>query len=349
MVTNTTIRWLSVRVRLTCLGFLVVASLLPPYVPESALASPELAVTTPQFLLVEDGFLMKSSSLTRQGSRRAYAEGIIHTVKEGESLERLANRYGVVVDTIRWANNLKEQAAIQPGDELLILPVDGILHTVKRGQNLTQIAELYDIPAEEIAAQNKVQGGFLLAGQELIIPGGTPITGEPTVIASAEPPPQSPPTSGQPPTAKPQPAAEPPPAAQEPTTFTDTPTSGVLQKPCSAECFITQYYHSGHYALDLQERGGGPIYAAEAGTVTRAEYGWNGGFGNVIEIDHGNDLVTLYGHNKELYVEVGDTVYRGQEIAWMGNTGLVYGKTGIHVHFEVRLQGMKKNPLLYIQ
>jgi murein DD-endopeptidase MepM/ murein hydrolase activator NlpD len=348
MVTNTTIRWLSVRVRLACLGFLLVASVLPPYVPDAALASPELAVATPQFLLVEDGFIMKSSSLTRQGSRRAYAEGIIHTVKEGESLERLANRYGISADTIRWANNLKEQAAIQPGDELLVLPVDGVLHTVKRNQNLTQIAELYGVPAEEIAAQNKVQGGFLLAGQELIIPGGTPITGTPTIVASAEPPPQQPSTPEQPTTAKPQPTQAPP-AAEEPATYTDAPTSGVLQKPCSSECFITQYYHPGHYAIDMQERGGGPIFAAEAGTVIRADYGWNGGFGNVIEIDHGNDLVTLYGHNKELYVKVGDAVERGQKISWMGNTGLVYGKTGIHVHFEVRLQGVKKNPLLYIQ
>jgi murein DD-endopeptidase MepM/ murein hydrolase activator NlpD len=126
-------------------------------------------------------------------------------------------------------------------------------------------------------------------------------------------------------------------------------TVGVLQKPCSAACFPTQYYHPGHYAIDMQERGGGPIFAAEAGTVIRADYGWNGGYGNVVEIDHGNDLITVYGHNKELGVKVGDTVSRGQKIADMGNTGLVYGKTGIHVHFEVRLKGVKKNPLLYIQ
>ena len=48
-------------------------------------------------------------------------------------------------------------------------------------------------------------------------------------------------------------------------------------------------------------------------------------------------------------MEEGDTVERGQLIAWMGNTGLVYGSTGIHVHFEVRLKGTKKKPLLYIQ
>jgi murein DD-endopeptidase MepM/ murein hydrolase activator NlpD len=118
--------------------------------------------------------------------------------------------------------------------------------------------------------------------------------------------------------------------------------------PCN-NCAYTQYFHPGHYAVDIQTKGGGPIFAAEAGTVIRAETGWNGGYGNVIEIDHGNGLVTLYGHNKELYVKVGDTVARGQEISWMGNTGQVYGATGIHVHFEVRVNGVKKNPLLYLK
>jgi len=347
MVSNTTIRWLSKRVQLTCLAFLVISALLPPYIPKAAQAAQEMSITTPQFLLVEEGFLMKSSSLTRQGSRRAYAEGIIHTVKEGESLERLANRYGISVSTIKWANNLNEDVAIQPGDEILVLPVDGVLHTVKRGQNLTLIAELYDIPAADITEQNKIKGGFLLAGQELIIPGGTPIIGKPTVVATAEPPPPSPQPPEEPGEPREPPAEPPPPPAEK--TFTEHPTAGVLQKPCSDICFITQYYHPGHYAVDWQERGGGPIFAAEAGTVIRADYGWNGGYGNVIEIDHGNELITLYAHNKELHVEVGDVVARGQEIAWMGRTGLVYGATGIHVHFEVRLRGVKKNPLLYVQ
>jgi len=355
---TSTIKWLSWRVRLTCVLFLLVGSLLPPYIPKAALAPQDISVASPQFLLVEEGFLMKSASLTRQGSRRAYAEGIIHTVKEGESLERLADRYGIEVSTIRWANDLHWDKIIQPGDELLILPVDGVLHTVSRGQTLTGIAELYGIEQGVVSQQNNLKGGFLLAGQELIIPGATPIIGTPKIVASAEPPPQAEPEPA--PDSEPEPdsdaqaePAPPPPPAQDrkppPPKYTPTPTGGVLQKPCSNNCFITQYYRAGHYALDMQEKGGGSIYAAEAGTVIRSGYGWNGGFGNVVEIDHGNDLITLYAHNKELYVEEGDIIKRGQLIAWMGRTGLVYGSTGIHLHFEVRLRGIKKNPLLYIQ
>lgn len=324
----------------------------PPYVPKAALAPEEggIAQPTQQFLLVEEGFLMKSSSLTKQGARRAYAEGSYHTVKEGESLERLANRYGISVDTIKWANDLQEGSSIQPGQQLLILPVDGMLHTVKRGQTLLGIAELYNVPADEISAQNRVQGGFIIAGQQLIIPGGRPIV--PTQVAQ-QPSQQQPNRPVQQPVQQPTQPAQQPQQPSAPASYTPTPTAGVLQKPCSDICFITQYFRAGHYALDMQDKNNGnydgPIFAAEAGTVIRADTGWNGGYGNVIEIDHGNGLVTLYGHNKQLLVKEGDFVRRGQKIAVMGNTGLVYGATGIHVHFEVLVNGVKKNPLLYIQ
>jgi len=331
--------WLSLRVRLACGVALLVSLVIPPYAPKPAMAFEDVESVEQQFLLVEDGFLMKSSSLTQQGGRRAYSEAIAYTVKEGDSLERLALRYKISKETIAWTNNLREGATIHPGDELVILPVDGVLHTVKAGQTLLGIAELYDIPADAIAQQNKMKGSFLMAGQELIIPGGKPIVTKPVVVAAA--------VSSKASSKKGNGRIPPPTKPMEEITL--APTSGVLQKPCSANCFITQYFTSSHYALDLQEKGGGPIFAAEAGTVIRADYGWNGGFGNVIEIDHGNALVTLYAHNKELYVKAGDQVQRGQLIAAMGNTGLVYGATGIHIHFEVRVKGVKKNPLLYIE
>jgi murein DD-endopeptidase MepM/ murein hydrolase activator NlpD len=56
-------------------------------------------------------------------------------------------------------------------------------------------------------------------------------------------------------------------------------------------------------------------------------------------------MQTLYGHNEKLYVETGQYVDQGQTIAWMGRSGRVYGPTGIHVHFEVRINGVKYNPM----
>ncbi len=334
-----------------CVTIFLVGSLLPPYIPREALAQTdgEDSVGMPsQFVLVEDGFLMKSSSLTQQGARRAYAEGLIHTVREGESIEQIAERYGIKPDTVRWANKLERNALLQPGDELIVLPVDGVLHTVSRGQTLSRIAELYSVPAEEITRQNGVQGGFIIAGQELIIPGASPIVAAPPppVQVAVTPPQQRPGTT--PPVGTPAQTRPAPPSPGRPTKTSAAPTTGILQMPCE-NCIYTQYYHAGHYAVDLQTRGGGPIFAAEAGTVIRAETGWNGGYGNVIEIDHGNGLVTLYAHNKELYVSVGEQVTRGQQISWMGNSGRVYGKTGIHIHYEVRVHGVKKNPVLYLK
>jgi LysM repeat protein len=334
--------WLTLRIRILCVLAFVIGSVLPPYIPKDAIAleGQEVPADAPQFLLVEDGFLMKSSSLTQQGSRRAYAEGLIHVVASGESVESIAAKYNIKPETVRWANKLETGAGLKPGQQLIILPVDGVLHTVTRGQTLTRIAELYDIPPAEISAQNNVQGGFILAGQELIIPNGKPIVAKPTVIATTPP--------GTKPPAGTTPVRTPPKSPGQATGVQATPTLGVLQMPCNS-CTYTQYFHPGHYAVDIQQKGGGPIFAAEGGTVIRADTGWNGGYGNVIEIDHGNGLVTLYAHNKELYVKVGDSVARGQEIAYMGNTGRVYGQTGIHTHFEVRVNGVKKNPVLYLK
>jgi murein DD-endopeptidase MepM/ murein hydrolase activator NlpD len=329
-------QWLTARVRVLAILALVGGSLLPPYVPDAELADEPVAIEAPQLLLVEDGFLMKTSSLTKQGSRRAYAEGIVHTVEDGDSFEKIAQQYGITVDTIRWANKLDTKATLRPGMELVILPVDGVLHTVARGQTLTRIAELYGISAVAIAEQNHIAGSFILAGQELIIPGGKPILPG-TLVAG---------TQSRVDAARTGPPGRPVPPPRDGAKAVET--HGLLQMPCN-DCGTTQGFREGHYAVDLQTKGGGPIFAAEAGTVSRAEYGWNGGYGNVIEIDHGNGLVTLYGHNKELYVREGNEVKRGQEIASMGNTGRVYGKTGIHIHFEVRVDGTKKNPMLYLQ
>ncbi len=352
------LRRLSVRVRILLGAAFVVGSLLPPYVPSASLsgADDESGGTpTPQFVFVEEGFLMKSSSLGQQGTRLAYGKGIVHTVQSGETVAAIAKRYGIEPKTIQWANNLQPGAAVKAGQELTILPVDGVVHVVRRGQTLGHIAQLYDVSADDISRQNAVHGGFIIAGQELIIPGGHPIV-NPDLVAT------NPSAVGglQFNDGLPSRNLQLPGAAKNGTKTSDSDvykkvaletaplSTTLLQMPC-ANCQFTQYYHAGHYAVDIQTRGGGPVYAAEGGTVIRAATGWNGGYGNVIEIDHGNGLVTLYGHNKELYVNVGDSVLRGQKISWMGNTGFVYGVTGIHVHFEVRVNGVKKNPLLYLQ
>ena len=98
-----------------------------------------------------------------------------------------------------------------------------------------------------------------------------------------------------------------------------------------------------HKGIDIAGSYGTPIYAADGGTVTYA--GWMGGYGYLVQISHGNGYVTYYGHNSSLLVSVGDHVYKGQQIARMGSTG---NSTGNHCHFEVRYNGVAKNPLNYL-
>ena len=92
-----------------------------------------------------------------------------------------------------------------------------------------------------------------------------------------------------------------------------------------------------HKGIDIAVPRGTPIYAADGGTVTYA--GWMGGYGYLVQIDHGNGYVTRYGHNSSLTVSVGQHVYKGQQVARAGSTG---NSTGNHCHFEVRYNGVAK-------
>ncbi len=102
----------------------------------------------------------------------------------------------------------------------------------------------------------------------------------------------------------------------------------------------TTGFHSG---IDISASYGTPIYAANAGTVYTA--GWNYSYGYYIIIDHGGGIMTLYAHNQSLYVSAGQSVSRGQTIAGAGSTGQ---STGPHLHFEVRINGVRTNPLGYL-
>ena len=94
-----------------------------------------------------------------------------------------------------------------------------------------------------------------------------------------------------------------------------------------------------HPAVDISANKGSPVYATGTGRVVSASR--NGGYGNLVEIDHGFGLLTRYGHLSEFSVAVGDTVVRGDVIGRVGNTGRA---TGHHVHYEVWVNGRTLNP-----
>lgn len=100
---------------------------------------------------------------------------------------------------------------------------------------------------------------------------------------------------------------------------------------------------TGHTGIDIGCSMYESIYAADSGTVILS--GWYGGYGYAVVIDHGGGLSTLYGHNEELYVSVGDKVSQGDVIAGAGSTGW---STGPHLHFEVRVNGECVDPMNYL-
>jgi murein DD-endopeptidase MepM/ murein hydrolase activator NlpD len=99
-------------------------------------------------------------------------------------------------------------------------------------------------------------------------------------------------------------------------------------------------FHSG---MDIDGERGDLVIAPAAGIVTKA--GWQGGYGQMIEVDHGNGLITRYGHLSKLNVEVGDTVTRGQLIGFIGSSGR---STGPHLHYELRLNDHPINPRRFL-
>ena len=98
-----------------------------------------------------------------------------------------------------------------------------------------------------------------------------------------------------------------------------------------------------HTGIDFRGNAGDPVHATAAGTVTTA--GWSGGYGKMVEIDHGNGLSTRYGHLSQIEVNIGDKVRIGQIVGLLGSTGR---STGPHVHYETRIDGEAVDPQKFL-
>ena len=135
---------------------------------------------------------------------------------------------------------------------------------------------------------------------------------------------------------------------KKPSSSVSSSNSGMFMHPLNGAGTLTSNYGSRwgsfHRGLDIAAPAGTPIYAAASGTVTYSGYN-QGGFGKLIIIDHNNGYQTYYAHCSSLYVQVGQKVSKGQNIAGVGSTG---NSTGNHVHFELRSNGNPINPYDYV-
>lgn len=240
-----------------------------------------------------------------------------YKIQSGDTLSTLAEKFGISIETIKWANNLKGDS-LTIGDELSIPPVSGLVYKVKPGDTIYSIAKYYRTDAQKIA--NFPFNDFadletfaLNIGQTLIIPDGVMPEAKPVVYLA------------------------------QVTSFSAGGGSGALLWPVGGA--ITQYPVWYHNALDIADSLAPGIAAANDGIVEVPGF-MAYGYGNHVIVDNGDGLATLYGHLAEIYVSSGQRVSRGQIIGRMGSTGR---STGAHLHFEVRRNGVIVNPLPYLK
>jgi murein DD-endopeptidase MepM/ murein hydrolase activator NlpD len=271
--------------------------------------------------------LIKPELSFTQITPQARTEIVKYIVQPGDTISTIAAEFSVSVNTILWENNLSAYSIIRPGNEISILPTTGIKHEIKSGENLQAIANKYSVELEKIVEVNNISDLSKIAiGDKLIIPDGKKII-------------------------------PPAPARTPAQTYTGFTAIKDIVKPADAKPVasnkmnwptvgsrITQYYSWRHTGLDIADKTGTAIYAADAGTIEYA--GWGTGYGNQIVINHGGGKKTRYAHLSKFHVGVGDKVSKGETIGAMGSTGW---STGPHLHFEVIINGVKYNPLNYIR
>lgn len=269
---------------------------------------------------------------------RVRLQVITYTVQEGDNVFWIAEKFKLSPYTIVWSNMEALQGApwlLQPGLTLAIPPVDGAYHTVMAGETPETIAEKYQVDVSALYNQwNDIKPGQPLAeGTLLVIPGGV---GE---DFDWNPPP-------------PEPSAPAVGVASGSWGYCgDTAVSGYGANgwfilPTGSYEVSGWTFHDPrnprHIGLDYRCYLGDPIYASDAGVVVWA--GWNGGYGNLVRVRHGNGYETYYAHLSAYAVSCGDPVYQGQVIGYCGSTGW---STGPHLHYEIRLNGVPQDPKLF--
>lgn len=288
--------------------------------------------------------ISRSAQIHTNIPTRPRDEITIYTVQEGDTVFGIAEKFGLEPQTILWGNYsvlLDNPHALQPGQELMILPVDGVYWEWLGGISFGSWAEFYGVTAADIIeypANNidpntvgDYENANIPVGTWLIIPGG-----QREFVSWSAP-------LGV--------TRENPASARVLGAGACDPVSGGAVGYGSFIYPSNNHYLSGfdyspetnHSGIDLAGNEGEAVYASDAGVIVYA--GWNDyGYGNMIMIDHGNGFQTLYAHLSALNVGCGQSVGQGEVIGAIGNTGR---SSGAHLHFEI-MAGTKVNPWNYL-
>lgn len=252
-----------------------------------------------------------------------------HRVSRGDSIFAIAESYKLKPETVLWANYdvlQDDPHSLKPGQVLKIPPTDGIYYQWNENDSLESVADEFNATVEDILnypgndidlTDPKVE-----SGSWVMVPGGEREFVQwlvPTVATGASG------TSSTSQSACPGGAVG----------------GGGFVWPADNHFLSGNDYWSGHLGIDIAAGEGAPVYAADSGVVTMATGGYNYGYGNVIQIDHGNGYSTVYAHLSVIGVAQCASVGAGQ---WIGSSGTTGNSQGAHLHFEVRQGGGFINP-----
>ena len=236
---------------------------------------------------------------------------IKYKVKKGDSLFGIAQKFNTTIDAIITANKLKNAYYLH-ADKMLYVPnMPGIFYTVRKGDNLSKIASRYRTSVNRIADINDLSSSVIRRGERIFIPNAKLSNWERAVALGN--------------------------IFKTPTKGRLTSRMGFRRDPFTGKIA----YHPG---IDIANRTGTPIYAAQIGRVIFI--GYRAGYGKTVMLAHPKGYVTLYGHLSRILVKRGQVVRQGQLIGRMGNTGR---STGPHLHFEIHQNGKLVNPLEMIR
>lgn len=272
---------------------------------------------------------------TRIPERPRY-DSTIYRVSRGDAMLSIADDYKLKSESILFANPQMDDNPhnLKPGMELKIPPVDGLYYEWKDGDTFESVADKFDANPDDIInfPGNNIDltDPKVAPGTIVMIPGGERELRNWAADLQTAGRGANTGTGG----------------GNASNVCGGGPVSSGFGWPADDHSLSGNPYGPSHLGIDITAPEGSNVYAAGSGVVTMAQGGWNYGYGNVIQIDHGNGYVTVYAHLSSINVGMCQSVGQGSLIGYSGNTGNSFGA---HLHFEIRIGGSNINPYDIVQ
>ncbi len=282
-------------------------------------------VTTPEVIFRipgddEDEVLSDTALAVRLGlgSQEALPPFFSYEIERGDTLEKIARRFGIAPESIIFNNfAIGDGSLLAPGGSLTIPTRDGVVYNVRLGDTLFALVENF---AADLDATLAFPGNALSSPSQIVEGSTILLVGGAASVAAGV------------------------------TSFSNEPVSAIPDFRWPIGGVLTDFFgsprgnHLGyHTGVDFSAPTGTFVGAAAHGVVIQA--GWEGSFGLLVTVDHGGGVLTRYAHLDHIDVWLGETVAPGDLIGFVGNTGL---STGPHLHFEIIMGGTFVDPLIWL-